>query len=257
MAFDAPTFRKYCPQLHEFNGLVHRQFSDPAALSKLHGWMSQFLADQVAAEEKERDRQNQRRRYFLIEVFKPGNERLRDHTRPVWKHLWSHYDSQKDRQFCDVYPHGLPDEVKNGTVKTWKPKPQDPVHLMRTVVPCFNPHNGAVVVSAWTPLELNSPDLGWKVNPQAPLPPKRIDRPYTIPEISRGIAALHDADESYEPFVPAGHPLDTSEWRLEVGALKLRNRPRVEDRLTACDLWLLILEPLWKQLVTELESSGA
>lgn len=101
-----------------------------------------------------------------------------------------------------------------------------------------------IVICAWASkefLECHDP------TPQWPLPPLDIGRDYHLPEIAFALAVLHDADGSFEPWIPEGHELHSP---LFLNYVTLVRAAGLES--TASDEWTDRLAKLFRRAKKEL-----
>lgn len=242
MPLRRPPFMERCPALHLLNGRLHSQFACASNRSRFMGWLTDYAADSEAWCEREKEREEQLIAYFTEEVFKPGNERLRDETVEVEGCRWRWFESWAYWPSLDAhYPNGIPIYLREGTYYV---PGGDLESAKRRRASCFNQRTNALSFGAWCPLELNDPDPN--IRPQPPLPPTNIGRPYTLPEIAWGLAVIHDADGGYEPFVADVHELRTLEWDVAISRVSDACCPQ-----SAQDAWLTSLEPLFARLLRE------
>ena len=238
-----PPFRECLPKLHAFNGVVDSQFADAAARAQLLEWLAQFVADDAAATRTEEERKQRRTKYFLEDVFADGDGRLLDSTTPSDGCIWAHYFNDENRLSGDYSP-GVPAQVRNGQYHIVERDANDPARWVRTAVPCYTPGDGNIDICAWTPVELAPRDVDPNLLPQSPLPPRQLGRQYSLPEIARGLAALHDVDGGFEPFIPRGHELEDWDWK--VTKIALRQSGYVVQQVD--DDWVTSLAPLRDRL---------
>ncbi|MBA3482613.1 MAG: hypothetical protein H0T51_12435, partial [Pirellulales bacterium] len=217
-------------------------------------WMRQYKETKRVFMEREHDRLMRRMRYFTTQVFEPSADHLRDEMSQVPGHTWEHFDSRFDLGSSAAFPDGVPAAVRDATF-TKRQVTMD-FDWLCTEMPCFHldddESEGYVSFSAWAPKHLGTGKIDERLKPQAPLPPKNLDRTYTTPEIAWAVSALHDADGGFEPFLSETHSLHTTEWWVSVAALKCRHQDTFDPSHHADDKWLTTLVPLWDRLATEL-----
>jgi hypothetical protein len=266
--YDRQTFRERCLDLHKLVRTTYDAVHDFAPLLNL---ATQYRRGYKAAMLAEKERQFRREGYFLVTVFAPGKEDLRDIAKPVEGLIWSHYrcdgltaiealkGSPGEFQrvagsyyYCNALKRARPPLLIRGTIRRQRERR---VRRKCWITAAGSVH-GELTFSAWAPPEFELPHLPEEFDEcPLPLPPAR--RNYSDAEIAYAFVVLHDADGCFQPLIPEGHELDDHELFAWKERLTAWDRPHRSQARMADNTWVISLEPLLKHLLASIASESA